>query len=631
MSSISSSHSQSFYPPQSAQPYRSLFGGPSSQDVADLVPYPDTRRDEFSDQEDFDVVTGERLPLFENDLSDDASYIDSDDDDESGSDRSNYASTSQLPNNRIRGDNRHGSDGPSSPSYRPNHYTGPASTWRTLTAQDRRNAQALDDVRARDLTAHLYNAYALRVRALKITGRLKETQTKQPLSNEMEAFMPPRRWTAWPMPSDEVPRPDEEIRRCLDDAWSLRMQPDPRPSAELEESIMAIMLKTGKERFMAREWESRIRNYPSHHRKASASQPGTQDESTGWESERDIAVDAPLRPVVQADDDVSRRQLRPLTRNILTQLDGLLMGLHRARKGGAAADDSSASEWQSDTESMTSGSLSPKKRKIDNKRERSQSRGRKRTRRSSLGSGSSGSRSPSAHTQSDPTSSQADSRERSRSQSSSRSRSRSTGSDGRRSGSRARLGLRDWSEVLGVASMIGWPPAVVMRTAKRCANMFGEDMAFQVFKEGKVQRDAPEEGGPVWEYAESESESESSHEPEFCPESRTRSPPPSQPPSRQSQSRRTSSRRGTSTRRGGSTSRANSTAPKDGDDSSRLKGKGEHRKNGIVCPIPTCSRHSKGFSRIWNLNLHMKRMHPNYRAKSSDRMSSTGTHDPNDE
>ncbi|PYH73780.1 uncharacterized protein BO88DRAFT_432142 [Aspergillus vadensis CBS 113365] len=631
MSSLSGAR---FSPPQSAQPYRSIFGGPSSQDVADLVPYPETQTGSGDSQQDLDVIMEEE-PI-ENDHSD-ATYVESNDDEQSGSDADSYASVPQSPEKPRRQrqqkqplqkttelDYQRDSETPPAHSYRPNRFRGPESTWRRLTAEERQNAQALEDIRARDLAAHLYNAYALRVRAREIARRA--TETNDQLLDEMDTFAPPKRWTAWPLPSAEVPRPDEEVRKSLDDAWTLRMQPDPRPSAELEESVMAFMLRTAKERFMAREWDYDSKPFTSHRRKRSASQHETQDESTAWESEREGADGAPLRPTVQTDDDKSRRQLRPLTRNILSRFDDLLLGLHRARKGGAAADDSSASDWQTDTESVMSGSSS-RKRKVNSQRDRSLSRGRKRTRRSSFKSGSSDARSRSTHVSSEPessvySSSQATSRHRSLSQHSSRSRGRSVGSDRRRSASRIRLGIRDWSEVLGVASMIGWPPAVVMRTAQRCSALFGEDMAFQVLKEGHIKQDIQDDDTKIWKYEESESEPEV--ETDLEPESEAEAE--ISQPSR-SQSRRPRSR--AASIKGGSTSRANSTAPEDAGDGSRPKGKGEHRKQDLICPIRACSRHDKGFSRTWNLNLHMKRMHPNYRSKSEGR-SSTGTRGEDD-
>ncbi|KAK8165264.1 hypothetical protein BKA80DRAFT_270940 [Phyllosticta citrichinensis] len=53
----------------------------------------------------------------------------------------------------------------------------------------------------------------------------------------------------------------------------------------------------------------------------------------------------------------------------------------------------------------------------------------------------------------------------------------------RLSGSRT-FGLRDWSEVLGTATLIGaFKPSVVQRAAQRCANIFNEGMKFRTLNE----------------------------------------------------------------------------------------------------------------------------------------------------
>jgi hypothetical protein len=40
----------------------------------------------------------------------------------------------------------------------------------------------------------------------------------------------------------------------------------------------------------------------------------------------------------------------------------------------------------------------------------------------------------------------------------------------------ARLGLRDWSEIIGTAALIGFSPKVIDRATRRCTNLFGEGM-----------------------------------------------------------------------------------------------------------------------------------------------------------
>jgi hypothetical protein len=45
---------------------------------------------------------------------------------------------------------------------RPNRWRGPASSWRTLTNEDRLTWSALEGLRNQDLSLHLYNAFALK-------------------------------------------------------------------------------------------------------------------------------------------------------------------------------------------------------------------------------------------------------------------------------------------------------------------------------------------------------------------------------------------------------------------------------------------------------------------------------------
>ncbi|RAK80613.1 uncharacterized protein BO72DRAFT_483737 [Aspergillus fijiensis CBS 313.89] len=654
-----------FAPPPSAQPqpqaYQSIFGGgDSSQDAggfSDLEPYPDEL------EGNLDTIMEEGGSPRDEGLSDDSdsSYLEEsggegeEEEEEAGDvgrrrggarldgEQRGKVGVDVVESRRFRRQPSSSPDADEEDHYRPNRFRGPESTWRNLTAEDRQNAQALVDLRARDLAAHLYNAYALRVRAREIARRMSSGALggEGRIEGEEEVFAPPKRWTAWPMPAAAVPRPGELVRRAIDDAWTLRRQPDPRPSAELEESLMAVMMKTAKERFNAREWETTrpatgAMTPRRSKRKSSMSQTGTQDESAGdWESEEveepeTVAGMKPvaLRPVVQADDERARVQLRPMTRNILTQFDTLLMGLHRARLGDLARDDdSSASEWQTDTASAVSGSSSghqPKRKGSAAEKERSLSRGRKRTRRPSRPESSAGpsrsrsTRVSSSRVSSEHTSSNAPSSQRSLSQGSSRSRGRSRSSDGRQSVSRVRQGLRDWSEVLGIASMTGFPAAAVMRASRRCADLFGEDMAFRTFHEGQVRQDPLEAGsGPgPWQYVESESEPEAEleHEPEPEPEPQPEAIPlSSRASSRKPRSRATSLK-------GGSRSRATSASA---DDTTRPRGKGEHRKSDLVCPISNCDRHHNGFSRTWNLNQHLKTMHPGYQPPVSARKSST--------
>lgn len=523
----------------------------------------------------------------------------------------------------------------SPPSYRPNRYHGPASTWRFWTREERQTAEALETIRARDLSVHLFNAFALRKRAREMRKRFVEDEDcarYRDVEVEDQPFVPPARWTAWPMPANEVPRPGEYERMLMmkegeDEAWTFRMPPDPRPSAELEENLIAVMMRIAKERFWAREWavngggdaplkKESQRGDDEDHDAGDPPGPNNNEEEEGegeggWKSEPESERPDDKRPVVQTDDDKSRRQLRPLARQIIAQLDSLLMSLHNARKASIAPDDSSASEMMTtDTESVASGRyISPRKRRrTEGATDRSRSRGRKRTRTASA---SGAERPHSAHGYDNESGESAAVTSFDESNPSSRATSRSA-SRGKnyssRSRSRLRLGLRDWSDVLGIASMTGWPTAAVMRAARRCADLFGEDMVFQTLEEGSVQRVRVKGGHRrecVWKYVE--------------PVVEEKAPRPAPAPSAsrsRSRARHVSAKRedvSISTTAASATAadeKATETAPQP-----RKRGRRKRAKEELVCPVKRCPRHVDGFSRTWNLNLHMKRVHPGYSAR----------------
>lgn len=487
----------------------------------------------------------------------------------------------------------------SPPTDRPNRFQGPSSTWRMLTYEERQNAQALEEIRARDLAAHLYNAYALRMRARDIARSATEGAHTNKHAKP-EAFVPQKLWAAWPMPAKEVPRPDERLRRDVDDVWTLRMQPDLRPSAELEESLMAVMLKTAREKFEGRDWER-----PGHGNAVSEQKEGVDDdlyESTGdereYKTDPDSEPDVPLQPVVQADDEKSRRQLRPLARNIITRVDDLLVGLHHTRKNDMKSLQEGFSS--ADTESEDSDTSRPNRRRTRSVTSRSRSRARKRPRRSEATSND--------------------------------NKNRITELRRQKYEASKRFGLRDWCQVVGLASMMGLPTTAVMNTAQRCSNLFNEDMAFRTFHQGYVRQAVEDEGEPpVWVYSESETEDdESEHEP---------APPTPHPsPPQRSKSRHKRPRRqhlradsepgitSTPTPAPATPATPEAARPASASDGQSLDAtahwprgrsgkpilKGEHRKKDIVCPVNGCPRRHEGFSRTWNLTLHLRRAHPRY-------------------
>lgn len=684
--------SSQFYPPQSAQPYNSIFGGPSS----DVDPPPSSlpeplrrsRRSLFGGQsgldvipeqgnlsssvdvgkiegeeDEFDVIMRER-PL--------DAYYGSDGESFRGSDGGKDEDEDEIKPETDTGPQWKGKQPmlPSSPvetrlppvattyvldrgldlpagAERPNRWTGAPSTYRRLTADERGAYEAVVTCRARDLAAHLYNAYTIRTQRNQARGTSQDPQE----ADAQERIFPPRRWVAWPRPATYVPRPDETIHRQLDGPGTIRMPPDLRPSSDLEESIIANMMKHAKQSFMAREWDleevrvNRVRREDDPDGMKDEDMKDSEDEKD--EDSRPDAV--PLQPVVQADDGASRQQLRPLSRNVITQVDRLLMGLHHSVKTRFQDDDSgSDSEGEMDDTDYDETSRS---RSRPTSGSRSRSRGRKRARRQSTHSHTSSRRSRSVRS-----STAASTQDRSvHSTSRSRGRSRTSRGSGD-STMKYRLGLRDWSEVMGIAAMMGLPHAAVMRASKRCAHLFEEDMTFRTFHAGRFKKVLQISRSQwEWEYYESASDAEVLPEPEPASPPLGPSTGPGPSPRKRKSQPRVRSRSQSQPRRQRSTSAAipapstvaivipssapapdpvlenhidleSQPPPPQASQAPQVpKGKGDHRKTDIICPIKRCSRHRNGFSRTWNLNLHMKRVHPGYTPGDRERSRSQST------
>lgn len=375
------------------------------------------------------------------------------------------------------------------PTYftRPNRYYGPASTWRSWTANDRAVAEAIDDSDAKDLSIHLYNAFALKQRAGHVAGarkvRSKSRSRNRAESAENTSFVPPETWTAWPLRGSQVPR------RAAHE--SVKHGDTLRPSSALEEALTAITVRHAKQRWEEtataapevrvksekRDWHI---GYNDNEKKSSVNQAMNDDDrstaddadtisssddddaltqgiqtfssqafladGSSSESEDSPSDDEDNVPVFSADDDQARRILGPSTRHILSQLDDLLTGLHKARKAYSTKKPSSRSR---------SRSKAPEPDDTDVERT-TQIRGRKRMLPAASES------SPASHSQS-----------RSRG----RSMNRQYGVKGKS------LGLRDWSDVLGMAALTGFNPATIARASERCARLFNQNMMFRTFHE----------------------------------------------------------------------------------------------------------------------------------------------------
>ncbi|KAJ5280762.1 hypothetical protein N7478_006134 [Penicillium angulare] len=638
MSSFSDNHqpsSSQYLPPQSAQVRGSLFGGPSSdaEPPPSSLPEPNRRSifGGFSSQDvdekpekqlepiqegpeqeedEFDMILRER-PL--------EAYYGSDGD----SFRGSSDEDSKKAKKALKKTQNSGTRVPQpaevvapQPTYilhrgvdlppgveRPNRWQGWPYHYRYAIANEVSVLDSLMTTRARDLAGHLYDSFASRQQRNQIQGEFGNAED----SNDEEITTVPKKWISWPMPADSVPREDEPIRSRLDGLDNYRLQPDMRPSAELEEWIMAAIMKTAKERFLAREWEGvnleSIKKEESPDPDAMVVDGHEEDEDPKWN-----LPERPFRePVVQTDDDLSRSQLRPLSRTVISQLDQILMGLHQALKHRANHHYSSD---ESATEDEDEESVPPEKEKG---RKQYESRGRKRNRETKKPETSSPDRARSSRSSSDTDIEANDTLENTELTEDAHGRVPLALSE--------RLPLRDWSEVMGIAAIMGLPSNAVQRASKRCADIFEQDMTFRKFREGrmvKTKRHRLPGGQNSQQFVYAESESENESESGFD-ERRPRVRGTARFPKRVADNVPEGTSRGTeSVSRHSSKAREEATPKRSRSPStarstplsvSQSYGKNPNRESIYFCPVEGCRRSNNGFNRLWNYKLHMKRIH----------------------
>lgn len=169
-----------------------------------------------------------------------------------------------------------------------------------------------------------------------------------------------------------------------------------------------------------------------------------------------------------------------------------------------------------------------------------------------------------------------------------------------------RLGLRDWSDVVGAAALAGFSDQVIARTAKRCADLFGESMVIRRLEEAPVSRGAafqtldyrPEkiqlsdsQGDDNDDYYSSEDDLDTNARAKASSLASPFSREPSTEPR---------------------LARANARASPHPQRNSRSRSRSRSRSSAglFLCPVPLCERANAGFSRRQNLRRHMQLVHP---------------------
>ncbi|TAQ90824.1 hypothetical protein B7494_g850 [Chlorociboria aeruginascens] len=462
---------------------------------------------------------------------------------------------------------------------RSNHWTGQINTWKSMTRDERGYDASLTQLRNQDLSVHLYNAHALkrRARELRIGVRKEEFADLETFEGKQD-FEPPKSWTAWPLPPDEVPRDGESVGP--DDPlepFTLKRREIERPSRELEEILMGTTLRYAKQRFESRELADKEREEgPDLNEVVSdisigfVGQAGSDEDITenpSGSSDSDIKNQPKqstesnyLKPVISADDERSREILRPSIRHTLSKLDEVLLALHHARE----TFQLNAAQSKSDTED---DSRVPSEYQFGGQSVVKRSRGRPRkhaplssrpkdsqpehqeldaeyarllpAKKSHLGRPTVSIEHLEGETDKEylvrvarirkqplPPFAPPITKEYPVEDKTPQPRIRRVSSEDLAKRRKRILGLRDWSEVLGSAALVGFSPDVIARATQRCATMFGEGMITQSLTEGPAIAENLDittlyhpKAIPNFEEDEDESASESNASSDYNPES----------------------------------------------------------------------------------------------------------------
>jgi hypothetical protein len=286
-------------------------------------------------------------------------------------------------------------------------------------------------------------------------------------------WYPKDSWTAWPLRPAEVPRPYEKFGAPIydgeDDGSDLTYRKKElwRRGAEMEEEILTVMLRLAKERFRKRQWQtsapltqatgSENERDPSHDEQtkrtidpsSKESDMSMKEDSTGDEAEtsdEEQAHSPTVRPTLLDDDEEAFDLLQPMIHHIISKLDDLLVGLHKSRKRRSR----SVLRPRSRSRRQRSRSKSEPSPPVTGRAKRSRSAAQE------------------TDDDSDPESDDAFEEHN----------VTATKEDNNPKRPKP-LNPRDWSEVLTIASLVGWDQSVVDRTAQRCAELFGERVDYR--------------------------------------------------------------------------------------------------------------------------------------------------------
>lgn len=570
---------------------------------------------------------------------------------------------------------------------RPNRWRGDPRTWLSITEEERLTYYALERVRNQDLSLHLYNAWALRQRQASAAAGEDSNQeevrptfpTPKPDARDLLAdfwaqdvdaetgepvrntpWVPPRSWTAWPLPPNQLP-PDDFMKTTNDEdeVFTYRRTDDDSPRSRLEEVVSATTLRFAKERFRQRDIaesahqgdESIVKTEPSaseiESQLSESGEHGEGDEgmdidpeSGGQQKRKQKAPARTLKPVVSTDDDVSYDLMRLSTRRIVEKFHDTLTILHNGRMTSAqgleaSGESSSESECgQGDHETPQKLSQPQHSSRSGSSPERSPSRSilpaedgageptktksnRGRPRKYVQREGESErdfkirrGRALKGKIELPPTVADDDDDDGTTTtagESQSSPRKRKLGRKRRRESMSedkenpmpkklARLNLRGWKDVMGAGTLAGFSPDVIARATQRCANSFGQGMEMHKIKETAASSGASAVKTTVYQPG-GEMPSSSSESEEDVGDLDLRQARSMSRHSSAAPSRVVSPTSDEDDNEEGA-------SPKKSPKRATSRGKGQH-----FCPYADCDRALAGFDRPFNLKRHMKLVH----------------------
>lgn len=310
-------------------------------------------------------------------------------------------------------------------------YQESSPTW---TASECALARSLDQLKAQDLAAHLYNAHHLKCKG-------KWSDDGEAWS---QGWKPQSYWTAWPLAPEQVPGVDDGSNWAgagFQQPYLIQNMQGPQ-AQELQDVLVARVLREAKKRNKnSGRYDSEATVFENE------LEPLFNDDSIIYTEQESVNG---IKPVIMRDDDIATKLLLPSIRHIMAQLDKLLMGLHHARGSYAYHEHLKPARDPNSARLLTRG-YQPKK---------------------SCPSTTSVSENDSVHEGS-----------ASPKLGSSRDRSRSPPRKKPRSRIKTNTKQRDWGDVLGVASMTGWDSKTVSKAAYRCSTLFGEGIKFRELEE----------------------------------------------------------------------------------------------------------------------------------------------------